>query len=173
MNNSEKKSRLLPYIFAGFGVGILLVAFYFQFSKAKFEISDIYTDSSETGKYVFLFVETKSNKHNELLNWANDIKNSDDLLSMPDKTKPAILTVYFYNPNDTTELDEKTTNSLKERYSDKTDFTKKINYSPHGWQYIGHNDSSIEELPRDTVYKTYVFVPKTGYRAHEIIKQIY
>ena len=172
--NIEKKNKsgLRAYIFAGLGVGLLLFALYFNFSKPKFDMVDIYTDSTDKGKYVFLFVETKANTQTDLMNWAYNIKNDGELLTMPDKTKPAILTVYFYNPDDTTDLDVSIKKKLTERYANKPEFTHKINYSSKGWQYIGHNDPTMDKIPRDTVYQTLVFVPKPGYKAYEIIKHL-
>jgi hypothetical protein len=173
MNTEIKnKSGLRAYIFAGLGVGLLLFALYFNFSKPSFEMVDIYTDSTNNGKYVFLFVETKANSENDLMKWAYNIKNEGDLLDMPDKTKPSILTVYFYNPVDTVDLDVGIRMKLEERYADKPEFTHKINYSTKGWQYIGHKDPTIENIPRDTVYQTFVFVPKPGFKAYEIIKHL-
>lgn len=169
---NTKKSSLRNYIFAGVGVGLLLFAIIYNGSKPKYEIVDLYTDSTDKGKFVFLFVETKSKSKNDLMNWANDVKMRDNLLDMPDQTKPSVLTVYFYNPSDTTELIEEIAKKLKIAYSGQSEFTQKINYSPNGWQYIGHNDSNITKIPKDTVFQTTVFVPKTGYRAYEIIKQI-
>jgi hypothetical protein len=63
---------------------------------------------------------------------------------MPDKTKPAILTVYFYNPVDAVDLDVSIRMKLEEKYANKPEFTHKINYSSKGWQYIGHKDPTIE-----------------------------
>ncbi|MDX9790254.1 MAG: hypothetical protein WCZ17_05870 [Candidatus Kapaibacterium sp.] len=171
MNNTNNKSGIKPFIFAGVGVGLFILAMYFQFSKPGFTMVDIYTDSTDKGKYIFLFVETEADNESDIINWAYDIKNEDNLLAMPDKTKPAMITMYFYNPKDTIELDDNIEKTLREKYSDKIEFTKKINYSPSGWQYIGHNDKTIN-MPADTVFKSYIFVPKPGYRAKEIIQQL-
>lgn len=160
------------YIFAGLGVGLLIFGIFMTFQKPSFEIVDIYTDSTDNGKYIFLFVNTKSESKNDLLNWANDIKHGDNLLDMPDKTKPAMMTVFFFNPDDTSAVDDVTSKKLKERYPESLDLSEKINFTSKGWQYIGHNDPNITEVPRDTVYQTYVFIPKTGYRAYDIINII-
>lgn len=170
-DKSNKVSRK-AYVFAGLGLSILVFAILMNYSNPKFDIVDIYTDSTAGNKFIFLFVETKSDSKDELMKWAKNIKASDNLLDMPYKTDLSILTVYFYSPEDTIKLNEELESSLKEKYSDKYDFTHKLNYDPKGWQYIGHTDASINDMPSDSVFRTHIFVPKMGYRASEFLKQI-
>ena len=166
----EKKSGVKAYILGGLGVGVLLVVLYLNFSKPNYEIADIYTDSTAQGKYVFLFVETNSNDKNNLMNWANEIKNSMDLLAMPDKTQPAILTVYFYDKKNAAVVDASLAKSLQKRFPKKPDIVNKILFVPNGWQYIGHNDPSFTQMARDSIFKSMIIVPKPGYKAYDIIK---
>ncbi|GAB1370884.1 hypothetical protein MASR1M45_09460 [Candidatus Kapaibacterium sp.] len=157
------------YIFAGLGVGVVLLLLYFTSFKSNFTIRDVFTDSTANGKFTYLIVETESNDSKTLINWAKGIKSSEDFLKMPDKTKPAVVTIYFYNPKDTISLDENTTNALKKRYPNNPDFMEKINFAPKGWQYIGHNSKILEGISKDSIFQTLIFVPKEGYKAKDII----
>jgi hypothetical protein len=173
MNLTEdKKSSYKGFIFAGVGVGLLLFVLYFNLSKPNIEITDLYTDSTSMGKFVFVFAETETYEANTLMNWAQDLKHSGGFLEMPDKTKPSLLTVYFYKTSDTTKIDTELASSLKKQFPNNPEIINKVNFVLNGMQYIGHNDKTLTSMAMDSIFKTMVFVPKPGMKAIDILKKI-
>ncbi len=157
------------YVISGVIIGIVLFFLFNNFSEDKYNIVDIYTDSTSNGKYIFIFTETKSTDSIKMLNFAKEIKFKDNLLDMPDKTQASILTMYFYNPKDTLYLDNDVLKSLQGNFKNNPKILERINFIKDGWQYIGHNDKTLTSFARDTIYKSLVFVPKPGFKARDII----
>src|SRR5690606_10059012 len=137
------------YIISALFVVLILSLYLFTNSDEKFYTSDLFTDSTSQGKFVFVFVETKSQYMGDMYNYANQMKFQADLLDMPDRTQAAILTVYFYNPQDTLELNQGMIDTFHKKYNKSLTMLSRINYVKDGWQYIGHNDNSMTEIAKD------------------------
>jgi hypothetical protein len=159
------------YIIAGVLAGIIVLVYYFNYTKNNFSIIDKYTDSTSKGKFVFLFVETESVDKTKMIDFGKDLKSKKNYLDMPDKTIPAIMTIYFYHPKDTVKLGEGIRNSLKRRYTNNPEMVDRINFIQNGWQYIGYNSKMLPSVARDTIFKTLVFIPKPGFKAKDIISE--
>ncbi|MCO5250506.1 MAG: hypothetical protein M9949_03685 [Candidatus Kapabacteria bacterium] len=138
---------------------------------SEYKIVDYFTDSTDRGKFVFLFVETDTIIQDDILNWTKEFKSKDTIMRVEHDSILHVLISYFYIPDVYDEIPEEQAVILREKYKNP-EITNKLLLAKNGAVYTGF--SKITEgmpFPKDTVILTSVFVPKKGYKAVDILKQ--
>lgn len=156
-----------PFIF----IAVTIIFFLSCSRDPNFKIVDYFVDSTERGKFVFLFVETDTLIQNKMLEWTSEFKTSDTLMRVENDTIFNVLISYFYVPGIYDEITEEKSAELQEKYNN-TEIAKKLLLAKNGAVYTGFS-RVIEGLPypKDTIMMTSVFVPRKGYKAIDILKQ--
>ncbi|MBS3999072.1 MAG: hypothetical protein KGZ71_01175 [Desulfobulbaceae bacterium] len=151
---------------------LMSIAFLTSCSKhSEYKIVDYFTDSTDRGKFVFLFVETDTIIQSEILDWTKEFKSNDTIMRVAHDSILHVLISYFYIPKEYDEIPEEQAVILREKYKNP-EITNKLLLAKKGAVYTGF--SKITEgmpFPKDTVILTSVFVPKKGYKAIDILKQ--
>ena len=136
----------------------------------KFRLVDYFSENNEDGLLAFLFIETALIDENEIREYSNIVfKKHNSFLNSKDSTK--VIVIYYFNRKDSASIPSEYLTKLKLRYPKVSDLSKKINYYPEGYVYTSYKSrKKVKNIAKDSLFKTAVFAPKTGFHSKDILK---
>lgn len=139
--------------------------------KSKFEIVDYFVDSSDRGKFVFLFVKTDTIIASNIIEWTSNFQNQDSIMYVNNPEILKVLIANFYTQKSITHVPEEEAVALRNKYQNNPEIVEKLDMAKQGAIYTGFS-RYVEGMPfpRDTVILTSVYIPKPGYKAIDIMK---
>lgn len=155
---------------------ILAVVMLANFSCSKhqdFKIRDYFIDSSESGKFVFMFVETELKDSSRILDFGQKIQHDDTYAKTESDTSLCVFRIMFFNPVNAVKVGEKDLRNIFTRMDSVSIaiLAQKTRFVDNAFTYIGFNGSGDGvSLPRSSLTVSSVFVPEQGVKASEILK---
>lgn len=175
--NSIDKSQFpkifVPNILRNFNLLSLAVvlsamSLFVSCSDSGYEIVDTFADSTDRGKFVFMFVKVKSYDENRLYDICAELKEHPDL-SMSDKTKMLSFMVHFYTEEEIKALPQELKAELGKKYEKK--MLDKLDFVKAGRMFISFSkDIGDIGQPVDSLFTSSFVVPGPGISAKEISK---
>ncbi len=139
--------------------------------KSEFEIVDYFIDSSDKGKFVFLFIKTDTIIASNIMKWASDFQNQDSTMYVQSEDILKVLIANFYTDKSITSIPEDEAITLRSKYQNNPGIVEKLDMASQGAIYTGFSRyAEGMPFPRDTVILTSVYIPKPGHKAIDIMK---
>lgn len=128
--------------------------------KSKFEIVDYFVDSSDRGKFVFLFVKTDTIISSNIVKWSSNFQNQDSIMYVNNPEILKVLIANFYTQKSITHVPDEESLALRNKYKNNPEIVEKLDMAKQGAIYTGFS-RYVEGMPfpRDTVILTSVIYP--------------
>ncbi len=154
-------------------IAIILAVIYFSlFNKSfKYHIDEMFTDSTYEGKIVFAFVNVNNYDKEKMMDFGKHILDKNINIGVVRLDIPVIAVVHFYIASDTMDLTDKLKNKIDKIYPKLRNSKSNLQFVKDGYIFTAVS-KKVEgiDVPKDTLFKTEVILPKNGIKAQDIMK---
>lgn len=165
------KERNIVILSVSFAIVLMLIYSSVLNRDFQYHIDEIFTDSTYEGKIVFAFVNVNKYDKEKMKQFGKDILNKNINIGVVRRDIPVITVVHFYIASDTMDLTEKLKKKIDKMYPN-------LNHSKSNLQFVkdGYIFTAVSKkvkginVPKDTLFKTEVIIPKHGIKAQDIMK---